>query len=92
MAVHFYQKRLQSGVNISDRSDGLRSGMQYLNIDHTAPDEEECATPHCSDWAHIVTHLKKGVTWSISNDFERIRTNPNVFLPCTAQPYPQLPP
>ena len=64
------REEAQSGVNISDRSDGLRSGMQYLNIDHTAPDEEECATPHCSDWAHIVTHLKKGVTWSSSNEFE----------------------
>ena len=59
--MHFFHKRLESAVNISDRSDGLRSGMQYINIDHLAPDDEEVETPHCSDWAHLVFHLKKGV-------------------------------
>jgi hypothetical protein len=67
VAMRFYKKRLQSAVNCSDRSDGLRSGMQYININHTAPDEEEVETPHCSDWAHIVTHLMKGRLISKSN-------------------------
>ena len=45
--------------------------IQYVEKpQYTKPDEEECATPHCSDWAHVVTHLKKGVTWSSSNEFE----------------------
>lgn len=33
VAMHFYKKRLVPAVNISDHSDGLRSGMQFINID-----------------------------------------------------------
>ena len=47
VAMHFFGQRLESAVNISDRSDGLRSGMQYININHKAPEEEEVETPHC---------------------------------------------
>ena len=40
--------------------------MQYINID---PDEEEVETPHCSDWAHIAVHFKKGKLISKSNPY-----------------------
>ena len=43
--------------------------MQYINIDHLAPDEEEVETPHGSDWAHIVFHLKKGKLIPKSNPY-----------------------
>jgi len=33
VSIHFFGKRLQPSVNISDHSDGLREGMQYINID-----------------------------------------------------------
>ena len=58
--MRFFGKRLESAVNISDHSDGLRSGMQYININHLAPEEEEFETPHSSDWAHLAVHYKKG--------------------------------
>ena len=69
VAVNFFGKRLESAVNISDRSDGLRSGMQYINIDHLAPDDEEVETPHCSDWAHIAVHFMKGRLIPKSNPY-----------------------
>ena len=59
-SVHFFGKRLQSAVNISDCSPGLMAGMQYLNIDHTKPEEEESWTPHQSDWAHMYFHYGQG--------------------------------
>ena len=40
VSVKYFGQRLRPGVNISDHSDGLRSGMQYINIDHLAPEEE----------------------------------------------------
>ena len=67
--MHFFGSRLESAMNISDRSDGLRGGMQYININHLAPDEEEVETPHGSDWAHIVFHLKKGKLIPKSNPY-----------------------
>ena len=60
VAMRFFGKRLQSAVNISDCSAGLMAGMQYLNIDHTKPVEEECWTPHQSDWAHMYFHYGQG--------------------------------
>ena len=69
VAVNFFGQRLESAVNISDRSDGLRSGMQYINIDHLAPDDEEVETPHCSDWAHIAVHYMKGRLIPKSNPY-----------------------
>ena len=62
-------ERLKSAVNISDCSNGLRSGMQYFNIKHGGDIETAEATPHCSDWAHIVTHLKMGRLLSKSNPY-----------------------
>jgi hypothetical protein len=78
VAVHFFGKRLQSAVNISDCSAGLMAGMQYLNIDHTKPDEEECWTPHLSDWAHLSFHYTEGDS-PHAPAFERIQTHPHAF-------------
>ena len=78
VAVHFFGKRLQSAVNISDCSAGLMAGMQYLNIDHTKPDEEECSTPHLSDWAHLSFHYTEGDS-PHAPAFERIQTHPYAF-------------
>lgn len=70
VAVHFFGSRLAPSVNISDHSNGLRSGMQYINIDHLAgPDEDEVKTLHMSDWAHIAWHYMKGRLLSKSNPY-----------------------
>ena len=73
VAVHFFGKRLQSAVNISDCSAGLMAGMQYLNIDHTKPEEEECWTPHQSDWAHMYFHYGQG--GAHAHAFKRMHTH-----------------
>ena len=73
VAVHFFGKRLQSAVNISDCSAGLMAGMQYLNIDHTKPEDEECWTPHQSDWAHMYFHYGQG--GAHAHAFKRMHTH-----------------
>ena len=47
----------------------MSAGMQYINIDHLAPDDEEVETPHCSDWAHIAVHYMKGRLIPKSNPY-----------------------
>ena len=43
--------------------------MQYININHLAPDEEEFSTPHSSDWAHVAVHMAKGSILSKTNPY-----------------------
>jgi hypothetical protein len=78
VAVHFFGKRLKSDVNISDCSAGLMAGMQYLNIDHTKPDEEEFSTPHLADWAHLSFHYTEGDSLH-AHAIERLQTHSDAF-------------
>jgi hypothetical protein len=58
VAVSFFGTRLRPGVSVTDHSDGLRSGMQFINQIMRDDEEEEEESPpwspHYSDWAHII--------------------------------------
>ena len=71
VSMMYFHARLSPAVNISDHSDGLRSGMQYINCVNTdeAEEEEEVETPHLSDWAHIVTNMTRGKMLPKSNPY-----------------------
>ena len=58
VSEHFFGKPVRSAVNITDHSDGLRSGMQMLNVDPAVEHVE--TTPHLSDWSHISWHYTHG--------------------------------
>jgi hypothetical protein len=65
VAMKFFKERLRPAVNISDHSDGLRTGMQTINEDEAeaeeeGEEEEKTNTPHLSDWAHVAVHFMQG--------------------------------
>ena len=71
VATMYCGERLMPAVNISDHSDGLRSGMQYINVNWESGEQLEEAEemPHMSDWAHIAVHYAQGRLLPKSNPY-----------------------
>ena len=69
VAVKYTGDRLYPTVNISDFSNGLRTGMQYIGWDINNPSVPCESTPHMGDWAHLAVKFTGGKIMAKSNPY-----------------------